>query len=117
MERIRAFIAIELPEELRASLSRLQEQLKPGQHYVTWVQPEEIHLTLKFLGNIATALIPQIEAAIAQATKSVIPFHLELRELGAFPNLSAPRVAWVGLGGNLDSLLPLQRAIDQGLRP
>ena len=117
MERIRAFIAIELPEEVKASLDRIQAQLKSGQDYVKWVQPEGIHLTLKFLGNIAVSLVPSIGDAITQAAKSVTAFNLEIARLGAFPNLSAPRVAWVGLGGNVGCLLQLQKAIDQELVP
>ncbi len=118
MEQIRAFIAIELSEELKASLARLQELIKLGsESYVKWVDPQGIHLTLKFLGNISVDKVSAISEAIAEEARSVAPFRLELTEFGAFPNTKAPRVAWVGLGGDLESLLRLQRGIDQALIP
>lgn len=118
MEQIRAFIAIELSEELKASLARLQELIKLGsESYVKWVDPQGIHLTLKFLGNISVDKVSAISEAIAEVARSVAPFRLELTEFGAFPNTKAPRVAWVGLAGDLESLLRLQRGIDQALIP
>lgn len=118
MEQIRAFIAIELSEELKASLARLQELIKLGsESYVKWVDPQGMHLTLKFLGNISVDKVSAISEAIAEVARSVAPFRLELTEFGAFPNTKAPRVAWVGLGGDLESLLRLQRGIDQALIP
>ena len=118
MEQIRAFIAIELSEELKASLARLQGLIKQGsESYVKWVDPQGVHLTLKFLGNISVDKVSEISKAIAEVASSAAPFRLELTEFGAFPNLKAPRVAWVGLGGDLESLLRLQRGIDQALIP
>jgi len=118
MEQIRAFIAIELSEELKVSLARLQELIKLGsESYVKWVDPQGMHLTLKFLGNISVDKVSAISEAIAEVARSVAPFRLELTESGAFPNTKAPRVAWVGLGGDLESLLRLQRGIDQALIP
>jgi 2'-5' RNA ligase len=118
MEQIRAFIAIELSEELRASLAGLQELIKPGsESCVKWVDPQGIHLTLKFLGNIPVGKVSEITKAIAEVARSAAPFRLQLTEFGAFPNLRAPRVAWVGLGGDVESLLRLQRGIDQAIVP
>ncbi len=118
MEQIRAFIAIELSEELKASLARLQDLIKLGsESYVKWVDPQGIHLTLKFLGNISVDKVSAISEAIAEVARSVAPFRLEITEFGAFPNTKAPRVAWVGLGGDLERLLTLQRGIDQALIP
>jgi 2'-5' RNA ligase len=118
MEQIRAFIAIELSEELKANLARLQELIKLGsESYVKWVDPQGMHLTLKFLGNISVDKVSGISEAIAEVARSAAPFRLGLTEFEAFPNTKAPRVAWVGLGGDLESLLRLQRGIDQALIP
>ncbi len=118
MEQIRAFVAIELSEELKASLARLQELIRLGsESYVKWVDPQGMHLTLKFLGNISVDKVSAISEAIAEVARSVAPFRLEITEFGAFPNTKAPRVAWVGFGGDLESLLRLQRGIDQALIP
>ena len=118
MEQIRAFIAIELSEELKANLAQIQEKLKSGpESVVKWVDPEAIHLTLKFLGNISRDKVSEITKAIAEAARAVAPFHLEVAGLGAFPNLVTPKVAWVGLSGDLESLSRLQKAIDRALVP
>ncbi len=117
-EQIRAFIAIEMPDEIRAGLSSLQAKLRPGQHpYVKWVHPEGIHLTLKFLGNIRRDQVSPIEEAISQASTGISPFQLQLGGLGAFPNLGRPRVVWVAMTGDLERLAALQRGIEQALVP
>lgn len=116
MEQIRSFIAIELPSEIKAELASLEQRLKTGQHsFVKWVDPEGIHLTLKFLGNIAPATVPQIIESLTGAVQEVSPFRLQLGRLGAFPNLSRPRVVWVGIGGELETLAVLQKAVDSSL--
>lgn len=116
MEQVRSFIAIELPDELRLGLSQLQARLKSaGQPWVKWVDPSSIHLTLKFLGNIAVGRIGEITKAMEEATKGIPPFHLEVKGLGVFPNLRRVQVAWVGLSGEIDKLARLQQRIDESL--
>ena len=115
MAEIRAFIAIELPESVRAQLGRIQGQLKPGHEgVVRWVDPKGVHLTLKFLGNIAESQVPAVADAVRGAAK-VGRFPVEVGRPGAFPSLQAPRVVWVGVGGDLEKLAALQRAIDGAL--
>ena len=116
MEQVRCFIAIELPEEVKAGLTRLQAKLKLGnQCPVKWVDPYSVHLTLKFLGNVDADRISQITAALAEAAQGVSPFHLEVKDLGVFPNLRRVQIAWVGLSGDLDKLLQLQQRIESNL--
>ncbi len=116
MEKIRAFIAIELPEEVKADLSSVQGRLKPEQHpYVKWVSVAGIHLTLKFLGNIDQEKVSPIAEAMAQAAQKASPFRLEVGALGAFPNLRRPQVIWVAVGGEVEKLASLHRGIDQSL--
>ncbi len=116
MEQIRSFIAIELPDELKAGLTRLQAQLKLShQSWVKWVDPYSIHLTLKFLGNIAVDKIDDVTRAMEEAARGVSPFHLEVKELGVFPNLRRVQVAWVGVGGEVDKLGQLQQRIESAL--
>ncbi len=118
MGEIRAFIAIELPDEVKNDLSDLISRLKPGREKaVKWVNPNSIHLTLKFLGNIPEERIVDITHAIAKASSLTFPFNLELKGLGAFPNLKSPRVIWVGIGGEIPSVSNLQRQVDQSLVP
>ena len=116
MEQIRSFIAIELPGELKTKLGQLEAQLKSGQQpRVKWVDPNSIHLTLKFLGNIAADRTGEIIRAMEEAARAVPPFHLEVKGLGAFPNLQRVQVAWVGTGGEVDKLGELQQRIDSNL--
>ncbi len=116
MEQVRSFIAIELPDELKRGLTQLQARLKldkqPG---VKWVEPYSIHLTLKFLGSVPIDRIGDITGAIEEAAQGIPPFHLEVRNLGVFPNLRRVQVAWVGISGQLDKLGQLQQGIESNL--
>lgn len=118
MEKIRAFIAIELPDPVKDSLSSLEDRLRPAEHpYVKWVDPQGIHLTLKFLGNIAPDQVPRIIEAITSASQGTSPIELQIGGLGAFPNLQRPRVIWVAVTGEVERLIALQQGIDQALMP
>jgi 2'-5' RNA ligase len=113
MERIRAFIAIELPESIKAEIARLQSQIKnKSRSPARWVKPANIHLTLKFFGDIDSGQVEDIIQAIRDASLGFNPFHLGLNGLGAFPDTNRVQVIWVGLSGSLDKLGKLQRNID-----
>ena len=116
MEQIRSFIAIELPDELKLELTRLQAKLKLGkQSSVKWVDPYAIHLTLKFLGNVAVDRVDTIIGAMQESVEGISPFDLEINELGVFPNLRRVQVVWVGMGGQIDRLRQLQQNIESNL--
>ncbi len=118
MEQIRSFIAIELPEELKLGLTQLEAQLKLGeQPWVKWVDPYSIHLTLKFLGNIAVDRTGEVTRVMEEAVQGISPFHLEVKDLGVFPNLRRVQVAWVGISGEVDKLSQLQKYIESALAP
>jgi 2'-5' RNA ligase len=118
MEPIRSFIAIELPDELKLELTQLEAQLNLGkQPGVKWVDPYSIHLTLKFLGSIAADRIGGITKTIEEAVQGIPPFHLEVKDLGVFPNLKRVQVAWVGISGEVDRLGQLQQRIESNLVP
>jgi 2'-5' RNA ligase len=117
-QQIRSFIAIELPEEVKSGLHRLQAELKLPQHtFVKWVAPEGIHLTLKFLGNISSEKVAEITKVMEQASQGTVTFRLEISEVGAFPNMRQPRVLWLGIRGEIDKLVAWQQRIDNGLVP
>jgi len=118
MEQIRSFIAIDLPDELKLGLTQLEARLKlDKQPWVKWVNPDSIHLTLKFLGNIAIDRTGEITRAMENAVQGISPFHLEVKELGVFPNLRRVQVAWVGISGEVDKLSQLQKRIETTLTP
>src|SRR5258708_32040695 len=114
MDDLRLFIAIELDDELRVELKRAQKQIQVGHtlSFVRWVAPQNIHLTLKFLGNIKSTQIPALTAALERAAKNIAPFTLTARGLGCFPNTRRPNNIWVGLEGNLQTAALLARRIE-----
>ena len=94
---MRTFIAIELPKEIQDTLADLQEQLKTSGADVKWVQPQNIHLTLKFLGERDDKKVEKIKQTIDEVAKEKKSFFLSLSTLGAFPKVDYPRVIWVGV--------------------
>jgi len=118
MEQIRSFIAVELPDELKSELTRLEARLKSGGRLgVKWVDPDGIHLTLKFLGSIAADRVEEITKVVEEAAQGMSSFRLRVKELGVFPNPKRAQVAWVGLSGEVDKLIRLQKRIESGLAP
>jgi 2'-5' RNA ligase len=118
MDKIRAFIAIELSGDVKRTLTRLQNKLKSGcQAPVRWTSPDSTHLTLQFLGDIDSGLTDKITAAMAAAAGGIHPFHLGVSGLGVFPDPGRVRVVWVGLMGDLEKLGQLQKRIESALAP
>ncbi len=115
-ERPRLFVAIELEDGVRRALSDVQDELrKRGLSGVRWVRPDGIHLTLKFLGETPAGQVPAIQQALASAVVGVSPHQLTLAGLGAFGSKRSPRVLWVGLQGDTETLVALQGQVDRAL--
>jgi 2'-5' RNA ligase len=116
MDKIRSFIAIELPAELKLYLANLQAKLKAdNQPHIKWTNPDGIHLTLKFLGDIETSMIEPITQAMTDAAHKTSSFKLGVQQPGAFPSLQRVQVVWVGLGGEVDKLKQLHKLLDINL--
>lgn len=113
MSMLRAFIAIELPGGLQKAISQVIERLQAtaGKSAVRWVSASNIHLTLKFLGDIAPTSLGVIEEALRTEAGLHSGFRMEAGELGAFPNTKRPRVIWLGVDAPPE-LNSLQRGID-----
>jgi len=94
---MRTFIAIELPQEIKDKLSELQALLKKADADVKWVEPANIHLTLKFLGEIDEAKSVKVAGAIEDITRGLKQFQISLSSCGAFPKMEFPRVIWVAI--------------------
>ncbi len=116
MEEIRAFIAIELPADIKMGLEELETSLKAGRYRAKWVAPENIHLTLKFLGGISIDSINNVTQAMERAVTGITPFRLAVNGLGVFPNTQRVQIVWAGVTGNLEKLLQLQKHIDAELK-
>lgn len=116
---VRCFIAVHLPAKVRAELASIEDRMKAGRHpFVKWVEPDSLHLTLKFLGNAAVDCIPRIVEAMSRAAGAHTPFSLRLAAAtGAFPGWQRPQVVWVGLEGDLDRLNALQRDLEAAVCP
>lgn len=112
--RLRCFIAIEMPETVKSVLSEIEEGLKKSKADVKWVKPDNIHLTLKFLGNIKEENTEKIIKIMGKTCSHYNPFNLEIKGVGMFPYIKSPRVLWVGIESN-DVLKTLQEEIDNGM--
>ena len=109
---LRAFIAIQLSDELKGHIGELQAELKRrafGRAGLGWVKPEGLHLTLRFLGDIAEEQVGALGALLRDVAAGIKPFALEARGIGVFPNPRAPRVIWLGLQGTPESMETLRR--------
>ncbi len=120
-EKIRCFVALEMPEALKQLLVELTGELKKldKEKLARWVNPGGIHLTLKFLGDVPTEKLAEINSAVATANSqpAIKPFELIVTGIGMFPQPEAPRVVWVGLEGNLTTLAKLQKAVEKAVEP
>lgn len=111
-ELIRTFIAIEIPDDVKAKMREVQDVLKKSGADVGWVRPEGVHLTLKFLGNIDAGRAEEIGTAVSAALSGTGTFELVVGGIGVFPNGRSPRVVWLGLSGGLDALAALYEKVE-----
>ncbi|WP_410513717.1 RNA 2',3'-cyclic phosphodiesterase [Paenibacillus sp. BR2-3] len=113
----RLFVAIRLPEELRAALGRHCRILSTELDFSKWVHAEDYHITLQFLGDTPPERIPALIAALRDATAGFTPFELSLQKWGTFGPPASPRVLWGGIDGDLQQLHALQRAVTSATLP
>lgn len=113
---MRLFIAMPLEKEVRAELMRSQEQLKSRRDRITWVKPEQLHLTMRFLGDVPEAAIGGISEALDGLAASTRVPMLQLGMPGVFGAPRRPRVLWMGLRGQVDLLAELSGKLEQRLR-
>jgi len=116
MEVVRSFVAVNLAPEVRKALDSIEVKLKERPfRFIKWVEPGNIHMTLKFLGDVPQDKISLIARAITDTVEPMAEFCLRLEALGAFPNWQRPQVIWVGVGGELDRLVAVQRELEEAL--
>ncbi len=111
---IRAFIAIELPDSLRQEVAAALSGLRASGADVKWVEPSNLHLTLKFLGNIEENQIEPLVLSLSKESsiRGMVPFQVQLEGLGAFPRTTNPRVIWVGVNQGEKELTELAQAVE-----
>ena len=117
-EKIRTFISVEVGAEVLWVLRKFQRDLEEliSKDAIRWVVPEQMHLTLRFLGGIGADTLAPLEAALREICASSPGFRLRAAGLGGFPSLRSPRVIWVGLQGDLPVLQILQTRIEEATR-
>jgi RNA 2',3'-cyclic 3'-phosphodiesterase len=115
MSLLRAFIAIELPahvcDAIQKQTARLRQTL--GNDLIRWVPTQNMHLTLKFLGDTTTSYLDFLKQLLTHEADSHPQFDLQLGGLGSFPNSRRPRLLWIGLHAPAD-LASLQRSVEAG---
>ncbi len=112
---IRSFLAIELPKTILKKIEEVQGDLRSAHADVRWVNPEKIHLTLKFFGNIEESRIDLIVKSIEEPIRNTSAFSVIVKGVGAFPSLKNPRVIWMGLVDGKEILTSLQKQIEKQL--
>ena len=114
---MRTFIAIELPEGVRAALESAVEPLqsRPEGEYVRWSRSESIHLTLKFLGEIGEGRVQPIAAVLDSVAAHAAPLQLDIGGFGCFPNKKKPRVLWIGISTKGNCLIDMQAELETQL--
>ncbi len=115
-EPIRAFLAMDLPLEYRDALFAVASRLKRAGARVSWVTPDRMHLTLRFLGEVAPDALERLGDDLALVYERQEPFPLTLAHIGAFPNVRAPRVVWAGLSPLEGPLTACQQAAETAAR-
>jgi 2'-5' RNA ligase len=118
-EMFRLFIALPVPDAIKTELEILQRQLREQLPHdsMRWTRPEQIHLTLKFLGDVSSDKLPDLSAAVAEACRAFPPLHLHAERIGFFPQIRFPRVVWAWVHDDRQQLPLLHSAINEATRP
>lgn len=113
MSFIRSFIAIEIENEATLkNIIELKHELENLELDAKFVENENIHLTIRFLGEVSMNTIEQIREVLNYVANNVKPFEIRIAGLGAFPNINKPRVIWVGIVSGFEKLMEIRRGID-----
>ena len=115
MARLRTFIALDLGKPIRARLVSLQEQLTAGASEVKWVEPDNLHVTLLFLGEVDQREVIDVCRAVEQAAGSISTYSLTVGGVGCFPNARRPRILWAGVSAGAAETIALHDAIERPL--
>jgi 2'-5' RNA ligase len=116
MAGIRCFVAIEIPEEVRKAVAQLPQHFRHDARNLRWTRPENIHLTLKFLGDIPEKQLAQVKDSLPEAVSQVRMFSFRVAGLGAFPNLRRARILWAGVHNKDGQLVGLAQRVDDALQ-
>jgi 2'-5' RNA ligase len=112
---MRLFVAIDLPDSVKQQLEEIVTELSTCRADVRWVRSDSMHLTLKFLGNVAPQELVEIDRVLSRIVATTQPTQGRLRNVGSFPHLRRPRVLWIGVETDNGMLSSLQTDLDAAL--
>jgi 2'-5' RNA ligase len=115
MSRIRTFIAVDLGKPIRDRIVALQENLAGTGTEVKWVEPENLHVTMLFLGEVDARQLPAVCRVVTECAQQQAPFPMSVETPGCFPTPRRPRVLWVGVGEGMQPLCALHDALEPPL--
>ena len=116
-DRIRTFIGISLSSSVLAGIEKSVRLLQSEWEGVRWVETKNLHVTLKFLGDISLNDLPQLIRAITQSVRQTDSFDLTFQGFGVFPNRQSPKTIWIGCREGSEALGQLAETINEGLVP
>jgi 2'-5' RNA ligase len=114
-QQVRTFVAVEIDDSVLAHAARLIGAFRAVPADVKWVDPQNMHLTVKFLGDVDVREVHQVCQAVQKAVADLAPFELELHGTGAFPNLTRPRTIWLGVRAGAEAMTELNRRVEAEL--
>jgi RNA 2',3'-cyclic 3'-phosphodiesterase len=112
---VRCFIAVRLPDQVRASLAAVCAELRGQTRGLSWVREDNLHLTLRFLGEVEPVTLERVREAVTAAAAGVAPFTVSLGGLGGFPPGRSPRVLWAGVAAGAEEIMALHAALETAL--
>ncbi len=115
--RIRTFVAVDIEdEEIVSKIREVQSEISLSSAKIKLVEPENLHLTLKFLGEVEESRIPVIVEALSEAVSGFKKFKITVEGVCAFPKVNRPNVIWIGVGDGRESLIELANSVENSLK-
>jgi len=111
----RIFVAVALDPALRDAVLALERRLEDAGARLRWVKPENLHFTLRFLGEISEPQLNRVRSAVRDASAGIAPFRIVLASIGAFPSARRPQVLWAGIREGVEAMEELARRLDDAL--
>src|SRR6266850_2474777 len=115
MPRLRTFIAVALNDAIRRRAVALQQQFAQAGSKVKWVEPENLYVTMLFLGEVDAREVLDVCKAVRAVTSETAPFAVSVAGVGGFPNLRRPRTLWIGVDEGSEDLIRLHHDVEKEL--
>ena len=112
---MRTFIAINLDDSIKEAIEKSAAPLRDLKAKIKWVEKENLHLTLRFLGEVRPEIIPDIDRAVKRSCRGVAPFEMALKGMGCFPENRAPRIVWVAVENGVEKVRALAESLKKEL--